>query len=154
MRINLDFAKVYYSLSIAKDKDIEGCIPRTTTIPEELGRIQFLLSDKTGTLTQNEMVFKKVAMEFMQFNLDDVLLQREVKAVAQLNQAPNTRTIYEITNLSDKEWPVCTKLADRDGKIIAMLPDGARVNQTVTFELPCRTETEENKDTPIPDLIV
>jgi len=90
----------------------------------------------------------------MQFNLDDVLLQREVKAVAQLNQAPNTRTIYEITNLSDKEWPVCTKLADGDGRIIAMLPDGARVNQTVTFELPCRTETEENKDTPIPDLIV
>jgi phospholipid-translocating ATPase len=39
MRINLDFAKVYYSYCIGSDNDIEGCIPRTTTIPEELGRI-------------------------------------------------------------------------------------------------------------------
>jgi len=39
MKISLDFAKVYYSYSISTDADIAGCIPRTTTIPEELGRI-------------------------------------------------------------------------------------------------------------------
>ncbi|CAM6054732.1 unnamed protein product [Sphagnum tenellum] len=33
---------------------------RTTTIPEDLGRIAYLLTDKTGTLTKNEMVFKKI----------------------------------------------------------------------------------------------
>ena len=38
-KISLDFAKIYYSYSIGNDKDIKGCIPRTTTIPEELGRI-------------------------------------------------------------------------------------------------------------------
>ena len=39
MRINLDFAKIYYCIRIGNDKEIEGCVPRTTTIPEELGRI-------------------------------------------------------------------------------------------------------------------
>ena len=63
LRLNLDLAKIYYSFCISTDPTIEGTIARNSTIPEELGRIQFLLSDKTGTLTQNDMVFKKIAME-------------------------------------------------------------------------------------------
>ena len=68
--MNLDLAKIYYSYCISNDKKIEGTIARNSTIPEELGRIQFLLSDKTGTLTQNDMVFKKIAMEHAQFSVE------------------------------------------------------------------------------------
>jgi len=52
--------KAFYAWCIQRDKDIAGTVVRTTTIPEELGRISYLLSDKTGTLTQNKMVFKKL----------------------------------------------------------------------------------------------
>ena len=32
-------------------------------INEDLGQIEFLFSDKTGTLTQNEMIFKRCAID-------------------------------------------------------------------------------------------
>jgi phospholipid-translocating ATPase len=53
LRVNLDMAKSVYSRFIQRDKDIPGTVVRTSTIPEDLGRIEYLLSDKTGTLTQN-----------------------------------------------------------------------------------------------------
>jgi phospholipid-translocating ATPase len=60
MRVNLDMGKTVYSLMIMRDSKIAGTVVRTSTIPEELGRISYVFSDKTGTLTKNEMIFKKL----------------------------------------------------------------------------------------------
>eukprot|EP01104_Vermistella_antarctica_P016062 TRINITY_DN53_c0_g3_i1.p1 TRINITY_DN53_c0_g3~~TRINITY_DN53_c0_g3_i1.p1 ORF type:complete len:1335 (-),score=277.74 TRINITY_DN53_c0_g3_i1:1063-5067(-) len=70
LRVNLDFAKALYSYWINRDKLIEGTVCRTTNIPEELGRVQVLLSDKTGTLTQNDMVFQRVCLGSATFARD------------------------------------------------------------------------------------
>ena len=67
LRVNLDVSKTYFSYVINRDPDIPETIARNSTIPEELGRISYVFSDKTGTLTKNEMVFKKIAMESDQY---------------------------------------------------------------------------------------
>ncbi|MCJ1472892.1 putative aminophospholipid-translocase [Lambiella insularis] len=60
LRVNLDLAKSVYAWFIEHDRDMPGAVVRTSTIPEDLGRIEYLLSDKTGTLTQNEMDLRKI----------------------------------------------------------------------------------------------
>lgn len=47
---------------------------RTTTLNEELGQIQYIFSDKTGTLTQNIMTFNKCSINGRSFGdiLDEV----------------------------------------------------------------------------------
>lgn len=60
LRVNLDMGKSVYSWFIQRDPGMPGAVVRTSTIPEDLGRIEYLLSDKTGTLTQNEMDMRKI----------------------------------------------------------------------------------------------
>jgi phospholipid-translocating ATPase len=53
LRVNLDLGKMAYAWQIEHDSDVSGTIVRTSTIPEELGRIEYLFTDKTGTITKN-----------------------------------------------------------------------------------------------------
>jgi phospholipid-translocating ATPase len=62
LRVNLDMGKSVYAWFIEHDESIKGTVVRTSTIPEDLGRIEYLLSDKTGTLTQNGMVLYKTRL--------------------------------------------------------------------------------------------
>ncbi len=92
MRVNLDFAKLLYCYRINKDEKIRGTVARNSNIPEELGRIKYLLSDKTGTLTQNDMIFKRLSLEQVQFSHED---HDEIQRIIQKNTQKYPRGILE-----------------------------------------------------------
>ncbi|KAG7268239.1 hypothetical protein CRUP_036452 [Coryphaenoides rupestris] len=72
LRVNLDLGKMVFSWMINKDSKIPGTVVRASTIPEELGRISYLLTDKTGTLTQNEMVFRRLHLGTVAYGMDSM----------------------------------------------------------------------------------
>lgn len=63
LRVNLDFSKLVFSMRINNDEDIPGAMARNSQLPEELGRVHYIMSDKTGTLTQNCMTFRALSLE-------------------------------------------------------------------------------------------
>ncbi|KAJ4934133.1 hypothetical protein JOQ06_006938 [Pogonophryne albipinna] len=72
LRVNLDMGKMVFSWMIKKDSKIPGTVVRASTIPEQLGRISYLLTDKTGTLTLNEMVFRRLHLGTVAYGMDSM----------------------------------------------------------------------------------
>ena len=63
--VSLDLVRVLQIYTIARDKHLKYEHPiscRTFTINEDLGQIGYVFTDKTGTLTQNKLVFKMMSI--------------------------------------------------------------------------------------------
>lgn len=91
LRVNIDMAKTVYSWFIQHDKEIPSTLVRSSTMSEELGRISYMLSDKTGTLTQNEMIFKRLHLGTVSFGIDsmDELMSHLLTSFKQQNAYRN-----------------------------------------------------------------
>ncbi|CAG5026950.1 unnamed protein product [Parnassius apollo] len=117
LRVNLDMGKAFYSWTIQRDNRIEGTVMRSTTIPEELGRIQYLLADKTGTLTKNEMVFQKLHLGNALFDsnnfheVEAFLTQYVTNDAPSLPTSPSSQTVEALAPTPRQIWDVVLALA-------------------------------------------
>ncbi len=70
--------KMVFSWMIKKDSKIPGTVVRASTFPEQLGRISYLLTDKTGMISFNcKSLSVKVTVFSWIFN-DYLQLQRRL----------------------------------------------------------------------------
>ncbi|EGN94457.1 hypothetical protein SERLA73DRAFT_96604 [Serpula lacrymans var. lacrymans S7.3] len=66
--ISIEIVKTIQAFFIAQDLDMyykpfdTTCVPKTWSISDDLGQIEYVFSDKTGTLTQNVMEFQKCSI--------------------------------------------------------------------------------------------
>jgi phospholipid-transporting ATPase len=74
--VSMEFVKVFQSYFITTDEEMyvasrnKYAGVKTTTINEELGQVEYIFSDKTGTLTCNQM-------ELKYFIIGDILYGKE-----------------------------------------------------------------------------
>ena len=66
--ISIEIVKTIQAYFISQDIDMyyeafdAACMPKTWNISDDLGQIEYIFSDKTGTLTQNVMEFQKCSV--------------------------------------------------------------------------------------------
>lgn len=72
LKFMITTARFIYVHQLSKDPNLSTVKVLTNTLQEELSRISFFLTDKTGTLTKNEMIMRKLHIGTICFNAENI----------------------------------------------------------------------------------
>lgn len=110
--VTMEFQQLLLAVFISKDIEFydagtnEKAQVNATNLADELGQIEFLFSDKTGTLTQNKMVFKSysLAHDHHVYNVEDsglFMARDDSKSVSLSELRKKDSTALQSVNAAD-----------------------------------------------------
>ena len=117
--VTLELVHFFHAMFMGKDimmYDTSQDFPLKTAssnIIEELGQVEYVFSDKTGTLTCNVMVFKKFSTEFSSFEITKAGSIPLEEPGEQVN--PGLRQNSESRNLEIQQIGFNTAIPDHRG---------------------------------------
>nr|ACQ66056.1 MIP10063p [Drosophila melanogaster] len=90
-----------WDLELYENETDQPCVVNTSNLNEELGQINILFSDKTGTLTKNEMNFQQCSINGNKFLFKKTRLEdEETKALLDINKfSANQRVFFQALSI-------------------------------------------------------
>ncbi|ORX44091.1 phospholipid-translocating P-type ATPase [Hesseltinella vesiculosa] len=163
--ISVEIVKTFAAYFIYQDIDMyyeptdQTCLARTWNISDDLGQIEYIFSDKTGTLTQNVMEFRKCTIDGVAYGLGDTEATRGAHLRdsayheppddndTDSGRLPDEKTPDEKATLpkgySDEDWDrLTTKMFDLQAKLFR----NPHLNKHPTFVDPALFEDLAKKD--------
>lgn len=123
---------------------------RALNIPEELGQVEYVFTDKTGTLTENNMVFQRCSINGIDYGHTPVILNKSVQSTERDTFTLNNQLQEELASIelpmiytqpgSRQNPPPTTPLKDTSQRILDFFVTLAACNTVIVAKYPHRDE--------------
>ncbi|ETO24785.1 P-type ATPase, partial [Reticulomyxa filosa] len=101
------------------------CNVQNSGLNEELGQIQYVFSDKTGTLTENILEFRKCVIGNEQFGKGETEITRATKLKQlQYSDAAKGQNILPSSYVASRSNSVATMVLEKEDSVLGKHPDG------------------------------